>query len=138
MEKKRLHIAAGIIINPELTKIFITQRIAQSKSEGLWEFAGGKVEPGESARDAVIRELDEEVGIEVVELELLMSFEHDYPDKALSFDFFLINAFKGEPFGKEGQPGMWVEFSKLNDFDFLEANHPVLERVLGIFGQNNA
>ncbi len=135
MEKTRLHIAAGIILNPELTKVFITQRAPKDKSRGLWEFAGGKVEEGESARDAVIRELDEEVGIEVVELELLISFEHEYPNKALMFDFFLINAFNGEPFGKEGQPGMWVLFSQLDQFEFPEANKPVLSKIVGMFGK---
>ncbi len=135
MEKTCLHIAAGIILNPELTKVFITQRAPKDQSRGLWEFAGGKVEEGESARDAVIRELDEEVGIEVVELELLISFEHEYPNKALMFDFFLINAFNGEPFGKEGQPGMWVLFSQLDQFEFPEANKPVLSKIVGMFGK---
>ena len=135
MENKNLHIAAGIILNPELTKVFITQRAPKDQITGFWEFAGGKVEKGESARDAVIRELDEEVGIEVIELELLISFEHEYPNKALMFDFFLINAFKGEPFGKEGQPGMWVSFSQLEQFEFPEANKPVLSKIMALFGK---
>lgn len=133
MEKKRIHIAAGIILNPEKTEVFITQRAPKAHKGGLWEFAGGKVEKGESAQQAVVRELDEEVGIAVLETELFMSFEHDYSDKALVFDFFLINSFNGKPYGKEGQPGMWVAISQLSSFDFPQANRPVLYKVLDSF-----
>lgn len=134
MEEKRIHIAAGIILNSDNTKIFITQRPPKAHKAGLWEFPGGKVEAGETAQEAVIRELDEEVGIVVGELSLFMSLDHDYPDKALTFDFFIIHRFDGEPFGKEGQVGIWVETSQLPQFDFPKANHTVLEQILQRLG----
>lgn len=129
MDKKRVWISAGIILNSSHEKVFITQRAAKAHQGGLWEFAGGKVELGETAEQAVIRELDEEVGIQATEVEHLMKLEHDYPDKALEFDFFLIRSFNGEPFGKEGQPGQWVRVEELVDYPFPAANVPVLERL---------
>lgn len=134
MKNKRIHIAAGVILNSDQTKVFITQRAPKAHKGGLWEFPGGKVEDGETAQQAVIRELDEEVGIVVTASEILMSLEHDYSDKALTFDFFIINGFDGEPFGKEGQPGRWVMISQLPNYEFPEANHPVLQKVLHCFG----
>ncbi|GAL06486.1 mutator mutT protein [Photobacterium aphoticum] len=96
MDKKQVWISAGIILNAAQDKVFITRRAATAHKGGFWEFAGGKVESGETAEQAVIRELHEEVGIEATALEHFMALEHDYPEKALKFDFFLITAFTGE------------------------------------------
>ncbi|WP_279133231.1 NUDIX domain-containing protein, partial [Photobacterium phosphoreum] len=96
MTKKRIWIAAGIILSPDQDRIFITRRHVNAHQGGLWEFAGGKVETNETAEQAVIRELNEEVGIQVTALAPLISLAHDYPDKALQFDFFAITAFTGE------------------------------------------
>ncbi|MEZ8142586.1 8-oxo-dGTP diphosphatase MutT [Enterovibrio sp. FF113] len=133
MDKKRIHIAAGIILNPDYSQIFITQRPAKAHKGGFWEFAGGQVEHGETAEQAVIRELEEEVGITATVVEAFMSMTHDYPDKALTFDFFLIKVFDGVPYGKEGQPGQWVEILALSGFEFPEANSPVLAKIQEMF-----
>ncbi|WP_407331446.1 8-oxo-dGTP diphosphatase MutT [Enterovibrio sp. 27052020O] len=134
MDKKRIHIAVGIILNPDRSQIFITQRPAKAHKGGFWEFAGGQVEHGETAEQAVIRELEEEVGIAATDIEAFMSMTHDYPDKALTFDFFLIKAFDGVPYGKEGQPGQWVAISALPNFTFPEANEPVLAKIVDVLG----
>ncbi|MEC6908469.1 8-oxo-dGTP diphosphatase MutT [Photobacterium piscicola] len=134
MTKKRVWIAAGIILNSTQDHIFITRRDANAHQGGLWEFAGGKVETNETAELAVIRELKEEVGIEVTTLEPLISLAHDYPDKALQFDFFAITAFTGEARGNEGQAGLWVAISDLNDYPFPEANMAVLAKITEIYG----
>ncbi|KLV06226.1 7,8-dihydro-8-oxoguanine-triphosphatase [Photobacterium aquae] len=128
--KKQVWISAGIIFNVTQDKVFITRRAASAHKGGFWEFAGGKVEQDETAEQAVIRELHEEVGIEATELEHFMALEHDYPDKALKFDFFLVKAFEGEAFGKEGQPGEWVALERLHEYAFPEANDVVLEKLL--------
>ncbi|MDD1782271.1 8-oxo-dGTP diphosphatase MutT [Enterovibrio sp. ZSDZ35] len=130
---KRIHIAVGIILNSTKDKIYITQRAAKAHKGGFWEFAGGQVEVGETAEVAVVRELDEEVGIAVTQTEHFLSLSHDYPEKSLTFDFFLIAAFNGEPFGKEGQPGRWVAIEALGDYDFPEANAPVLAKLTETF-----
>ncbi len=135
--KKRIHIAAGIILSVDRKQVFITRREAKSHQGGLWEFAGGKVEVGENAQQAVIRELHEEVGIDATSLDHFLSLDHDYSDKLLSFDFFLIKQFEGEPFGKEGQPGEWAEISCLNDYPFPEANEAVLNAIVQWANSNN-
>ncbi|MGR5152715.1 8-oxo-dGTP diphosphatase MutT [Photobacterium swingsii] len=129
MDKKQLWISAGIILNAQQDKVFITQRAAKAHKGGFWEFAGGKVELNETAEQAVIRELHEEVGIDVTELEHFLSLAHDYPEKSLKFDFYLVTAFTGEAYGKEGQPGKWVSIEALAPSDFPEANGAVLDKL---------
>ncbi|PSU69552.1 8-oxo-dGTP diphosphatase MutT [Photobacterium phosphoreum] len=134
MTKKRIWIAAGIILSPAQDRIFITRRHTNAHQGGLWEFAGGKVETNETAEQAVIRELDEEVGIQVTALAPLISLAHDYPDKALQFDFFAITAFTGEARGNEGQAGLWVAINELEHYPFPEANAAVLAKIVEVYG----
>ena len=127
---KRIHIVAAIIYNAERNKIFITKRPDHLHKGGFWEFPGGKVEPSEAIEQAIGRELFEEVGITVTKLSHLQHLEYDYPDKSLKFDFFSIDQFDLEPYGKEGQQGKWVEIGDLINYEFPEANVPVLEKVI--------
>ncbi len=129
MNNKPIHIGIGIIFNPEKTHIFITQRPSTANRGGYWEFAGGKVELGENAEQAVIRELNEEVGIDVKALSPFMLLEHTYEAKTLLLDFFIISEFEGIPFGRENQPSQWIEIERLNEFNFPEGNAPVLKKL---------
>ena len=130
---KRLHIVAAIILNAEKNQVFITKRPDKAHKGGFWEFPGGKVEVSESAEQALIRELYEEIGINSTELDLFESLNHDYPDKSLYFDFFTVTQFEELPYGKEGQEGLWVSISELKGYDFPEANVPVLNKVIELF-----
>lgn len=130
----RLHIVAAIILNSEQDQIFITKRPEKLHKGGFWEFPGGKVEQGESAEQGLIRELQEEIDITATALDLFDHFDFDYPEKSLTFDFFVVSQFDGNPYGKEGQQGEWVKIEDLKDYTFPEANEPVLEKVLGQFG----
>ncbi|MBF9001538.1 MULTISPECIES: 8-oxo-dGTP diphosphatase MutT [Vibrio] len=130
---KRTHIVAGIILNPAQTHVFITKRPSDKHKGGFWEFPGGKVEAGESVEVAMSRELFEEIGIEVTAQQSFQQLEFDYPEKSLKFDFQTITAFNHEPYGKEGQEGLWVAVESLSDYTFPEANVPVLEQVMKEF-----
>ena len=130
---KRIHIVAAIIFNQDKSKIFITKRPDDKHKGGFWEFPGGKVEPGESIELAITRELEEEVGIEVIGQSHFEHLEYDYPDKSLKFDFIIVSQFRHEPYGREGQEGRWVEISELGDYAFPEANLPILERIVKEF-----
>ncbi|EKO3960919.1 8-oxo-dGTP diphosphatase MutT [Vibrio fluvialis] len=130
---KRIHIVAGIIFNQDKSQIFITKRPDNLHKGGFWEFPGGKVEAGESIEQALTRELDEEIGIEVTQQVPFEHLEYDYPEKSLKFDFMLVTAFNHQPYGREGQQGEWVNVAELTNYTFPEANVPVLERVLKEF-----
>ncbi|AWH88077.1 8-oxo-dGTP diphosphatase MutT [Limnobaculum parvum] len=122
---KRIEIAVGIIINSEQA-IFVTQRLKGSHLAGYWEFPGGKVESGEDARQALKRELYEEVGIEMIHSIPLKTLEYDYPDRQLTLHFFIVDGWEGQPEGREGQVSRWIDVSKLNVAEFPEANQPVI------------
>jgi len=130
---KRIHIVAAVIFNQDKSKIFITKRPDDKHKGGYWEFPGGKVELGESVEHAMVRELEEEIGIQVTQQSLFEHLEYDYPDKSLKFDFILVTDFDGEPYGREGQQGMWVSIEQLKTFEFPEANVPILQRVIKEF-----
>ena len=130
---KRLHIVAAIILNADKSQVFITKRPDSAHKGGFWEFPGGKVEKEESAEQALIRELYEEIGIESTELSIFESLNYDYTDKSLYFDFFTVTQFVGEPYGKEGQQGRWVPILELSSYEFPEANVPILTKALECF-----
>jgi 8-oxo-dGTP diphosphatase len=131
---KRIHIVAAIILNQGNTEVFITKRLADRHKGGYWEFPGGKVELGESVSTAMARELDEEIGISVIEQVPYHQLDYDYPEKSLTFDFILITQFSNDPYGKEGQEGQWVNVSDLSNYQFPEANLPVVRKVMLEFG----
>ncbi|WP_274883554.1 8-oxo-dGTP diphosphatase MutT [Vibrio harveyi] len=130
---KRIHIVAAIIFNQDKSQIFITKRPDDKHKGGFWEFPGGKVEQGESVEQAMIRELEEEIGITVTEQSLFEHLEYDYPEKSLKFDFMTVSQFDNQPYGREAQEGRWVDVAALLDYTFPEANVPILERVIKEF-----
>ncbi|KIP77788.1 MULTISPECIES: 8-oxo-dGTP diphosphatase MutT [Vibrio harveyi group] len=130
---KRIHIVAAIIFNEDRSQIFITKRPDDKHKGGFWEFPGGKVEQNETVEQAMIRELEEEIGITVTEQALFEHLEYDYPDKSLKFDFMTVSQFNNQPYGREGQEGRWVDIIALPNYAFPEANVPILERVVKEF-----
>ncbi|NIF23136.1 8-oxo-dGTP diphosphatase MutT [Candidatus Pantoea multigeneris] len=126
---KHLQVAVGIIRNAE-KQIFLTQRAATSHMANKWEFPGGKIEAGESAKQALQRELQEETGIEVTSAKAIGSADHTYADVRVTLHFFLVEAWQGEPWGREGQPQRWVEQRDLVAEEFPPANHELIARLL--------
>ena len=110
-------------------RVLLTRRPEGKALGGLWEFPGGKVEEGEAVGKALARELREELGIEVLACSPLMTVSHDYADKAVLLDVWRVTAFMGEPQGLEGQPVRWVPRHALADYEFPEANTPIMLRV---------
>lgn len=129
--KKRIHVAVGVVENGR-GEVFLTKRLAHQHQGDKWEFPGGKVEPGEAVLTALDRELCEEIGINVVAAEPLLLVEHDYPDKAVALDVYLVRGFVGQPHGREGQQGGWHAISALDELEFPAANGPILEAVKGL------
>lgn len=122
---KIIHVAAGVIVNGE-GQILIARRPDNAHQGGLWEFPGGKVEAGETVRQALVRELQEELGIVSQSLERLIQIRHDYPDKSILLDVWRVTKFDGKAHGNEGQPIQWVEPKALNEYEFPAANVPIV------------
>lgn len=130
---KRIHIVAAIIFNQDKSELFITKRPEHLHKGGYWEFPGGKVETGESVEQAMVRELNEEIGIVVIQQTHFHQLDYDYPDKSLHFDFICVTEFENEPFGREGQLGQWVAIADLPQYAFPEANLPIVKMVIEQF-----
>ena len=126
---KKLQIAVGIIRNPE-GAIFITQRAADAHMANKQEFPGGKIESAETPEQALIRELQEEVGITVTTFSLFDKLEYQFPDRHITLWFFLVESWEGEPWGKEGQPGQWMARQALDPAAFPPANEPVIRKLI--------
>lgn len=126
--RKRVHVAVGVI-SDGFDKILVSRRPEHVHQGGLWEFPGGKVEAGETVRQALHRELLEELAIEIEQCEPLLTIAHDYTDKSVLLDVWWISAFIGEPHGREGQPLLWVAGSELRGLQFPEANQAIISAV---------
>lgn len=122
---KRIHVAAAVIRSAE-GLILLAKRPEDKHQGGLWEFPGGKVEEGEQVQQALARELEEELGIVPSSCRPLIQVRHDYPDKHVLLDVWEVTAFTGEPHGAEGQALAWVSPRQLDDYDFPEANKPIV------------
>lgn len=122
---KRVHVAAAVIRGLD-GLILLAKRPVDKHQGGLWEFPGGKVEDGESVQHALARELEEELGIVPLSSRPLIQVRHDYPDKHVLLDVWEVTAFTGEPHGAEGQALAWVSPKQLNDYEFPEANKPIV------------
>jgi 8-oxo-dGTP diphosphatase len=97
---------------------------------GFWEFPGGKRAPGEGAREALARELDEELGIRVLAAAPFCVLEHDYPDIRVALDVWIVTDYVGDPQGMEGQVLAWHEPTALPDVGLLPADRPIVEQLL--------
>ena len=120
-----LHVVAAVIRDSS-NKVLIAKRPSDKHQGGKWEFPGGKLDKGESPLQALSRELDEELGIQLVDAQPLIQVQHDYPDKSIFLDVWNVTDFQGEAFGKEGQPIKWVESSDLKNYEFPDANMPII------------
>lgn len=123
-----IHVAAGALINAQ-GQVLIARRHADAHQGGLWEFPGGKCEPGESIDDALKRELSEELGVDVLAHRPLIRVTHHYADRSVLLDVHRVDQWDGEPHGKEGQPLEWVAPEALNDFPMPAADVPIVRAL---------
>jgi 8-oxo-dGTP diphosphatase len=120
-----IHVVAGALFD-EQGRILIAQRPPGKHMEGGWEFPGGKVEAGEQPLDGLKRELREEIGVEVLDAEPLIAYEHEYPHRRVLLDLWLVSLYTGEPSSLEGQPLQWVLVDELEAVGLLEADRPMI------------
>ncbi|MBO1271657.1 8-oxo-dGTP diphosphatase MutT [Shewanella sp. 4t3-1-2LB] len=125
---KRVHVAVGVIIRDQ--QILLAKRHGHLHQGGKWEFPGGKVEAGEDTATALNRELQEEVGLTVTQCAPFMQLSYDYPDKQVFLDIMTVTEFSGEAAGIEGQQIAWVDIAALPQYQFPDANMPILTKIL--------
>lgn len=126
---KRVHVAVGIIFNAA-EQILLAKRPDHLHQGGKWEFPGGKVESGETVTQALIRELKEEVALDVASSQPFMALSYDYPDKQVLLDIHTVRDFSGKAQGLEGQQIAWVNQHDLIGYDFPDANKLILDKIL--------
>ena len=127
---KLVEVAVGVILRDK--EVFLTRRACEAHQGGKWEFPGGKRELNESMPEALARELQEEVGIEVLASTPLIQISHDYGDKKVLLDVYLVVQFNNEPESKEGLESRWVPISQLAEVDFPKANAAIVNKLLAV------
>lgn len=122
---RSIHVVAGVITDPR-GRILLARRTENRDMPGLWEFPGGKREPGETSQQALARELHEELGIDAEIGEWLMEVPQLYPDKRLRLEVRRVIGWNGQPRGREGQALTWVAPEKLLRYSMPPADQPVV------------
>ncbi len=126
--KPTLRVVAAALYD-ERGRVLIAQRPPGKPLAGRWEFPGGKIDAGESERAALLRELREELGVEVQAAERLLELTHEYPERHVELCMWHVTEYTGTPHPHDGQQLKWVEPAKLADEDLLEADRPIVERL---------
>ena len=122
---RSIHVVAGVIVDVR-GRILLARRGEDSDLAGLWEFPGGKREPGETSEEALVRELQEELGIEVEVGDALIEVPQEYPAKRLRLEVRVIKRWTGTPRGREGQALTWVAPERLSRYSMPSADVPVV------------
>ncbi len=121
-----VHVMVAVIHNHR-DEVLVALRKRQSHQGGLWEFPGGKLEPGEPPLQALHREIHEETGLRLLASHPLCRVEHRYADKHVLLDVHLVSRHAGEPAGREGQRVEWRARRELSRADFPAANARIVE-----------
>ena len=132
---KLLFVVAAALVDPD-NRVLIAQRPDGKALAGLWEFPGGKLAAGERPEAALIRELDEELGITVKEdcLAPLSFASHAYPDFHLMMPLWVCRRWEGIVSSREGQALKWVRPGKLRDYPMPPADEPLIPPLIDLLG----
>jgi len=125
--RKVVEVSAGLVFRGG--KLLITQRHNSGHLADLWEFPGGKREPGETFEQCLARELHEELGIEVAVGRLVESLTHQYPERAVHLQFFLCAWRRHEPRPLDCQAVAWITPDDLAQYEFPAADERLLARL---------
>jgi 8-oxo-dGTP diphosphatase len=136
MPTVRLLLVVAVALVDADHRVLISQRPPGKALGGLWEFPGGKIEAGERPEEALIRELDEELGIAVSEpcLAPLTFASHGYPDMHLLMPLYICRRWDGIPQPREGQALRWVRPGALRNWPMPPADLPLIPPLIDLLG----
>lgn len=120
---------AAAVLRNAAGEVLVARRARDVHQGGLWEFPGGKLEPGESVPEALTRELGEELGIVPEQTRPLIKVAHDYPDRHVLLDVWEVARWRGRVRGREGQALDWVAPDRLRELDLPAADVPIVAAV---------
>ena len=126
MKMNSIHVVAAVILRDG--KVFATQR-GYGAYKDYWEFPGGKIEPGETAEEALAREIREELDTEIAVEAPFEQVEYDYPEFHLSMQCFLCRVIRGSLVLKEHEDAAWLDRERLDDVRWLPADETVISRL---------
>ena len=129
---KAIEVVAALIWDGD--KFLICQRPAHKARGLLWEFVGGKVEPGESKEAALVRECREELAITIAAGEPFMEVLHTYPDITVRLTLFHATIAAGVPQKLEHHDIRWITPAEIGQYDFCPADVEILERIRKVYG----
>jgi 8-oxo-dGTP diphosphatase len=124
-EHQLIHVVAAVITDVR-GRVLLARRTAGRDLAGAWEFPGGKVDPGETAFQALDRELHEELGIRIDAVTPLIAVPQAYSTKRILLDVYRVDAFRGKPHGREKQALAWSPLEKLSTYPMPPADRPVV------------
>ena len=125
MSAESIYVVAGALL--DFPRILIAQRPPGKHMAGGWEFPGGKLHRGESVAQCLHRELREELGVQVLDASPVIQYEHQYDDRTVLLDLWLVTKYSGAPVAAEGQAIQWVDIAALDDVGLLAADKPMIE-----------
>ena len=130
---KTIRVVAAIICDDmnKPTEVFATAR-GYGEFKGRWEFPGGKIEDGEAPREALIREIKEELDTEIIVGDLITTVEYDYPNFHLSMDCFWSEITVGELVLKEAEASRWLTKDPLDSVEWFPADKGVIEIIRNV------
>ena len=124
-------VVAALIWNND--KFMICQRPAHKARGLLWEFVGGKVEPGETKEEALIRECREELAVTLTVNNVFMDVIHEYPDLIVHLTLFNAVIAEGEPLKLEHEDIQWIAPSEISNYEFCPADKEILARICEVY-----
>ena len=127
----RLVLVAAVALIDAQDRVLIAQRPAGKQLAGLWEFPGGKMEPGERPEETAMREMREELAVEVAacDLRAFAFASHAYPDFHLLMPLFVTRRWRGEPTAQDAQAITWATPAQLSEFAMPPADAPLVAQL---------